>query len=61
MISTRGFVTETDGWPVFDLGFRYDERDDPSEVTVYDTGAEDITTSWITASVEDTVALDRLE
>lgn len=49
-----------DGLPTFELGYRYDDVSDPAEVTVYEADSEDVTTAWITASVEDAVRLDDL-
>lgn len=41
------------------LSHLYDDADDPDEVTLFDDEADDITTAWITADIEDTVSLDR--
>ena len=56
----RTIVTETDGLPTFELGYRFDDEDDPSEVTIFDTERGDTTTTWISASVEDAVRLDKI-
>lgn len=53
-------VTETDGLPTFDLEFKYDDHDEPGAVTVFDSDAEEITTAWISAAVDDAVSLDQI-
>jgi len=58
MSSGSVLVTETDGLPTYDLDFRYDDPEDPDEVTIFDD-AGDVTT-WISAAVEDTARLDRI-
>lgn len=47
-------------FPSFDLEYRYDDTDAPREVTVYDAGADDITTAWITAGTDHAVRLDEI-
>jgi hypothetical protein len=59
-LSADDIVTETDGLPTFELGYRFDDEDDPSEVTIFDTERGDTTTTWISASVEDAVRLDKI-
>ncbi|QCC49791.1 hypothetical protein [Halapricum salinum] len=51
-------VTETDGLPTYELDFRYDDPEDPDEVTIFDDA--DGVTTWISAAVEDTARLDRI-
>jgi hypothetical protein len=60
MSSIDVLVTETDGLPTFELDFRYDDPQDPKEVTVFDGETDDTTTTWISAAVEDTARLDRI-
>jgi|AntRauTorcE11898_2_1112593.scaffolds.fasta_scaffold14725_3 hypothetical protein len=57
-LSVTEVVTETGGLPTFELDYRYDDPADPDEVTIYDTDAEEPTTTWVTVSIEDTVSLD---
>ncbi|GAB7093063.1 hypothetical protein JCM30237_02150 [Halolamina litorea] len=46
-----------ESYPDFGLSCLYDDEDDPSEVTVF-PGEEASTTEWVTADVENAVALD---
>jgi hypothetical protein len=43
--------------PDFDLEYGVDDRQEPTEVTVYDPGAEDVTTSWLSADAATAVDL----
>lgn len=46
-------------YPEYGLSCRYDDEDDPDEVTVFEGRAVgDTTTEWLTASVDDTVPLE---
>lgn len=48
-------------YPEFGLTCRYDDEDDPTELTVfegYDLGAT--TTEWLTVSVDDAVSLENV-
>lgn len=48
-----------DDFPSFDLGCLFDDRDDPSEVTVYPgSNAHDISTNWITMDLDHAVPLE---
>lgn len=38
--------------PEFDLEFLVDEENDPTELTVFSSHADDITTHWITVNIE---------
>jgi hypothetical protein len=42
------------------LGVAFDDPADPAELTLFPTGEAWSPTCWITADVEDAVALDRL-
>jgi hypothetical protein len=53
-------VESTTGAPVA-LKWEYDDRADPSQMTVYDPGAEDPTTAWLTVDVDCAVPLDGME
>jgi hypothetical protein len=44
-------------YPEFGLSCRYDDEDDPTEVTVF-PGAAASTTEWLTADVESAVDLE---
>lgn len=44
-------------YPEFGLSCRYDDEDDPAEVTVF-PGEEPSTTEWLTADVESAVDLE---
>ena len=49
-----------DELPRFDLEFRFDDPDDPREVTLYVDDSAHRTTSWITVSAEHCVPLDEV-
>ena len=51
--------TGLDPLPSFALDFGVDDPHDPSEVTVYDPLAEDVTTSWLT--IEAAAAVDLVD
>jgi hypothetical protein len=45
---------DRDDLPRFDLEYRFDDREDPEEVTVFPLRADaDITTEWITVDATD--------
>lgn len=47
--------------PRFELSYLFDSEDDPSEVTIFPESDDfDISTNWITASVEGTVPLEAI-
>lgn len=57
--SERSIEPELDDLPEFDLGYLFDDRDDPTEVTVFPSSDErDISTHWITIDASDAVALE---
>lgn len=43
--------------PAFDLEYGVDDRQEPTEVTIYDPGAEDVTTNWLSADAAAAVDL----
>jgi len=44
--------------PEFDLDYRFDDREDPGEVTVFPARDDaDITTEWITADASDALPI----
>lgn len=47
-----------DEWPTFQYEFAYDERRHPSEVTIFDTDAEDVTGAWLTADLETAIDME---
>jgi hypothetical protein len=57
-LSIVDVVTERDGLPTFELDYRYDDPENPAEVTLYEAAAEERTTTWVTASVEDAISVD---
>lgn len=59
MIGVDDLVTSTDGWPTFELECRDDDETDPAEVTIYDARQGDLTTSWISAPLDDAVSLEQ--
>jgi hypothetical protein len=51
---TAGSSTDRDDPPTFDLDYRFDDRDDPDEVTLFPALEDaDITTEWITVDTTD--------
>jgi len=46
-------------YPDFGLSCRYDDDDDPSEVTLF-PGTEMSTTEWVTADLDSAVSLDEI-
>ncbi|WEL19634.1 hypothetical protein [Candidatus Nanohalococcus occultus] len=42
----------------YELERRLDDPDDPSEVTIYDPDADNLTTTWLTADLEVAVDLE---
>ncbi|NHX35879.1 MULTISPECIES: DUF7511 domain-containing protein [Halolamina] len=46
-------------YPDFGLSCRYDDDDDPSEVTLF-PGEEMSTTEWVTADLDSAVSLDEI-
>ena len=49
-----------DAYPTFDLTFRYDDVEDPVELTVFPEPSADRTTAWLTVDVDHAVPLDCL-
>lgn len=47
--------------PALGLDHAYDDVDEPTEITLYDADAADVTATWITAAVEDTVELGAMD
>jgi hypothetical protein len=46
--------TDRDDPPTFDLDYRFDDREDPDEVTVFPAREDaDVTTEWITVDTTD--------
>lgn len=51
--------TELEDWPAFELSYLFDDREEPTEVTVFPDGdRHDISTNWITADADAVVALE---
>lgn len=51
--------TKLDELPEFELTYRYDDDESPTEVTLFeDDSTTDRTTRWLTVSYADTVALE---
>ncbi|MFB6281591.1 MAG: hypothetical protein ABEH40_06195 [Haloferacaceae archaeon] len=48
------------GPPEIDLRHRYDDREDPSELTVYSPEPENLATEWLTVDRSAAVRLDRI-
>lgn len=48
-----------DEQPTFDLDCRYDDPDDPAEVTIFDA-EDDTLTAWLTIDENSAVSLDRI-
>ncbi|MDZ7702406.1 MAG: hypothetical protein U5J98_10290 [Halobacteriales archaeon] len=46
-----------DALPRFELDYGVDDRHEPTEVTIYDPLAADVTTSWLTADAAAAVDL----
>jgi hypothetical protein len=47
--------------PRFDLSYLFDDTEDPAEVTVFPASHDvDISTNWITVSVDGAVPLDEI-
>lgn len=44
--------------PSFDLDYRFDDEDDPVEVTVFPSDAGDRTTEWLTVDATHAVPLE---
>ena len=50
-----------DALPEFELASRYDDEDEPTEVTIFPAGlGEDLATTWLTVDVEHAVPLDQV-
>jgi hypothetical protein len=48
-------------YPEYVLNCRYDDEEDPSEITVFPGNEDEIsTTEWITADTESSLALDEI-
>lgn len=59
--SQRDHATPDDALPRFELSYLFDDRDKPTEVTVFPESNEyDISTNWITIDVSSAVPLDNL-
>lgn len=57
--TTDGVLDEL---PEFELTYRYDDDEMPTEVTVFEDAAdEDLTTRWVTMDYQHTVALDAVQ
>lgn len=59
-MSTTDTTLPVTEYPTFELVYYYDDAEAPSEITVFDPEADDITTEWITAATEDAVDLDSI-
>ena len=56
-----GPAIELEELPRFDLSYLFDDQDEPTEVTVFpESNAYDISTNWITVTVESAVPLDEV-
>lgn len=56
-----GAALGSDELPVFDLDYLFDDRDHPTEVTVFPAeDTFDISTNWITIDIDHAVPLDRI-
>ena len=56
-----GRTIELDDLPRFELSYLFDSEDEPTEVTVFPESDDyDISTNWITVSVEGAVPLDKV-
>lgn len=50
-----------DELPTFDLSFRYDDDENPSEITVFPDGAASgQTTSWLSVAIEDAIPVEEI-
>lgn len=59
--SQRDQATTQDALPRFELSYLFDDRDNPTEVTVFPESNEyDISTNWITVDVGSAIPLDNL-
>ncbi|MDY6819691.1 MAG: hypothetical protein SVG88_13610 [Halobacteriales archaeon] len=52
--------TRWDDYPDFALEVLFDDHESPQEVTIFSPEEAEITTHWITASVEDAVPLEEV-
>ena len=53
---TKDSPVDKDDPPEFDLDYRFDDREDPGEVTVFPGDEDgDVTTEWITVDAGDAV------
>lgn len=56
-----GATLGSDELPVFELDYLFDDRDRPTEVTVFPAeDTFDISTNWITIDIDHAVPLDRI-
>lgn len=58
MSSTEEAVVDAATLPTFDLDYGLDDPDDPTAVTVFDPGAEDASTTWLTMDRRHAVPLE---
>lgn len=47
-------------FPDFDLEYLFDDQDDPTEVTIFSPGNDDITTHWLTIDVDSAVSIEAM-
>lgn len=58
---TTALPSACEEFPTFDLTYRYDDSDDPSEITVFPAGeTRGQTTTWLTVRREDAVSLEEV-
>lgn len=56
---TAALPSACDEFPTFELTYRYDDVDDPSEITVFPAGeTRGQTTTWLTIKREDAVSVE---
>lgn len=61
-IQQRNPGTLLASYPEFGLSWRYDDEDDPAEVTVFEGGEIGrTTTEWLTADVDAVVSIDEVQ
>ncbi|SFK72233.1 hypothetical protein SAMN04487950_0771 [Halogranum rubrum] len=64
-VTDRAETTDSavlDELPEFELTYRYDDDETPTEVTIFEgTADEELTTRWLTMDYRHTVALDAVQ